>query len=382
MQLTKVQQLTLGCLRKELSFMGSNNNDLILIVDDVEINRIILREILQNDYSIIEAANGREALDLLFQENGDIAEELPTTILLDVMMPDINGFEVLEKVKSHDGTKNIPVLFITAADSEETESKGLIAGAADYITKPFNHDVVRARVDNHINLARYSHKLEQLVSIKTAEVTRTYESTLEVLATIIEYRNLESGAHIRRTTLLTEVLVKRMLEHEKFKSALDELNIPSLIKASALHDIGKIGIPDGILLKPGKLTTDEFNMIKTHTTIGSHIIDSISENLPDNDNYLRYAKDICHYHHERWDGRGYPSGLTGDEIPLAARMISIVDVYDALVSPRCYKDPFSHDVSLSIITEGRGTQFDPDLIDIIPDVAAAFQEIEEAYRDQ
>jgi len=362
--------------------ISANQKDLILIVDDIEINRIILREILQNDYDIIEAANGREALNLLLLENGKPVEVLPTAILLDVMMPDLDGFEVLEVIKNNDATTNIPVLFITAADSDETESKGLMAGAADYITKPFNHNVVRARVDNHIKLARYSHNLEQLVEIKTAEVTRTYESTLEVLATIIEYRNLESGAHIRRTTLLTEVLVAKMLENEKFKPLLEELNIPSLIKASALHDIGKIGIPDGILLKPGKLTDEEFNMIKTHTTIGSHVIDSISENLPDSDKYLKYAKDICHYHHERWDGRGYPGGLSGEEIPLAARIISIVDVYDALVSPRCYKDPFSHDVSFEIITDGRGTQFDPDIVDILPNVADDFKRIEEAHRDQ
>jgi len=361
--------------------MGNTRKDLILIVDDIDINRIILREILQQDYDIIEAACGTEALSILFPSEGEIADLLPTTILLDVMMPDLDGFEVLEQIKKNDATKNIPVLFITAADSEETESKGLIAGAADYITKPFNHDVVRARVDNHVNLARYSHNLEQLVSIKTAEVTRTYESTLEVLATIIEYRNLESGTHIRRTTLLTEIMVAKMIKSEKFKDALAELNIPSLIKASALHDIGKIGIPDGILLKPGKLTSEEFNIIKTHTTVGSQIIDSISENLPDNDKYLKYAKDICHYHHERWDGNGYPTGLAGEEIPISARIISIVDVYDALVSPRCYKDPFSHDVSLDIIKEGRGTQFDPDIIDLIPEVAEDFKRVEEEHRD-
>ena len=361
--------------------MEGNKRDIILIVDDIEINRVILREILQNDYDIIEAAGGQEALDVLFTEDGKPAKVLPTTILLDVMMPDIDGFEVLHNIKHNKDTKNIPVLFITASDSEETESRGLVAGAADYITKPFNHTVVRARVDNHINLARYSHQLEQLVSIKTAEVTRTYESTLEVLATIIEYRNLESGAHIRRTTLLTEVLIETMMEHAKFKSALLAENIPSLIKASALHDIGKIGIPDGILLKPGKLTPEEFNMIKNHTTIGSHIIDSIAETLPDNDQYLKYAKDICYYHHERWDSNGYPTGLGGEEIPLAARIISVVDVYDALVSPRCYKEPLSHEVSFGIITEGRGSQFDPDIVDILSDVAEEFQRIEEAHRD-
>jgi len=361
--------------------MEPNGKDMILIVDDVEINRIILCEILQNDYEIKEASGGGEALEILFPASGKPAQSLPTAILLDIMMPDIDGFQVLDEIKKSEATKNIPVLFITASDSEDDESRGLTAGAADYITKPFNHSIVRARVDNHINLARYSHKLEQLVSIKTAEVTKTYESTLEVLATIIEYRNLESGAHIRRTTLLTEVLVAKMLEHDKFKSILNKVNIPSLIKASALHDIGKIGIPDGILLKPGKLSTEEFNIIKTHTTVGSHIIDSISVTLPDNDQYLKYAKDICHSHHERWDGNGYPGGLAGDDIPLAARIISVVDVYDALVSPRCYKDPYSHSVSLGIITEGRGTQFDPDIVDVISEVAHEFQRIEEAHRD-
>jgi len=358
-----------------------NNKDVILIVDDIEINRIILREILHDDYEIIEASGGAQALEILFGVDGEPVATLPTTVLLDVMMPDVDGFEVLERIKTSEETKNIPVLFITAADSEESESRGLMAGAADYITKPFNHDVVRARVDNHINLARYSHMLEQLVSKKTAEVTRTYESTLEVLATIIEYRNLESGAHIRRTTLLTEVLISKMLEDENFRDALLSENIPSMIKASALHDIGKIGIPDGILLKPGRLTSDEFDVIKTHTTIGSHIIDSISETLPDNDQYLKYAKEICHCHHERWDGAGYPNKFKESDIPLSARIISVVDVYDALVSPRCYKNAYTHEVSFGIITEGRGTQFDPNIVDLLPDVAAVFQEIEEAHRD-
>jgi len=357
--------------------MDGNNSEIILIVDDIEINRMILREMLQDEYSVIEAACGNEALDILFKQ-----EIMPTAILLDIMMPGIDGFKVLEHIKNNESTKNIPVLFITAADSDETESRGLTSGAADYITKPFNHDVVRARVDNHISLARYRHKLEQLVAKKAAEVTKTYEQTLEVLATIIEYRNLESGAHIRRTTLLSEVLIAKLLEVDKFRALLQSENIPSLIKASALHDIGKIGISDSILLKPGKLTAEEFDIIKSHTGIGSHIIDSISETLPDNDMYLKYAKDICHFHHERWDGKGYPSGLKGEEIPLSARIISIVDVYDALVSPRCYKNPYPHDVSVEIIMEGRGTQFDPDIIDVLPEVAKIFKNIEESYRDE
>ena len=356
--------------------MRYDDGDIILIVDDIEINRVILREILQDDYKIIEAASGGDALDILFKD-----KIVPTAVLLDIIMPDIDGFEVLEQIKLNDRTNQIPVLFITAADSDETESRGLKSGAADYVTKPFNHDVVRARVDNHINLARYRHKLEQLVAKKAAEVTRTYEQTLEVLATIIEYRNLESGAHIRRTTLLTEVIVAKMLGVELFRSALLSENIHSLIKASALHDIGKIGISDSILLKPGKLDPEEFKIIKTHTSIGRQIIDSIAVALPDNDLYLKYAEDICHYHHERWDGRGYPCGLKGEEIPLAARIISVVDVYDALISPRCYKGAYPHDVSLEIIMQGRGTQFDPNIVDIIPSIAAMFRSIEEAHRD-
>jgi len=352
------------------------DNDTILIVDDIEINRMILREILQDDYQIIEAANGIDTFKILFDD-----KILPTIVLLDIMMPDIDGFEVLERMKSSEETKNIPVLFITAADSDETESRGLKTGAADYITKPFNHDIVRARVDNHVNLARYQHGLEQLVARKAAEVTRTYEQTLEVLATIIEYRSLESGAHIRRTTLLTEAIISNMLSIDSFKSALMAENIHSLIKASALHDIGKISISDSILLKPGKLTQEEFDIMKTHTDNGKDIIDSIAATLPDSDMYLKYAKDICHSHHERWDGKGYPRGLKGEEIPLAARIVSIVDVYDALVNPRCYKEAFSQELSLNMIMEGRGTQFDPNIVDLIPSVSSLFQSIEESHRD-
>jgi len=356
--------------------MRHEARDLILIVDDIEINRMILAEILKDDYDIVEADSGRKALDLLFEENLS-----PTVVLLDIVMPDIDGFQVLEQIKETNSTKHIPVLFITAEDSAETESLGLKSGAADYVTKPFNQDVVRARVDNHINLARYRHRLEQLVAKKAAEVTRTYEQTLEILATIIEYRNLESGAHIRRTTLLTEIMVAKMLDIEKFRPLLLAENVLSLIKASALHDIGKIGISDNILLKPGKLTAEEFDVIKTHTSIGSQIIENISSSLPDNDMYLKYANEICHCHHERWDGNGYPRGLKGEEIPLSARIISIVDVYDALVNPRCYKAAYPHDVSLEIIAEGRGTQFDPDIIDIIPIISPMFKSVEKSYKD-
>jgi putative two-component system response regulator len=357
--------------------MRYGERKIILIVDDIDINRIVLRNILQDDYAIIEAENGAGVFKILFEDN-----VLPTAVLLDIDMPDYDGFQVLERIKLDEKTRNIPVLFITAATSDETESRGLKAGAADYVTKPFNHDVVRARVDNHINLASYRHSLERLVAKKAAEVTRTYEQTLEILATIIEYRNLESGAHIRRTTLLTEIIVAKLLETAKFKPLLLAENINSMIKASALHDIGKIGISDGILLKPGKLTSEEFDIIKTHTTIGRQIIDSIAIELPDHDFYLKYAGDICCNHHERWDGKGYPCGLKGEEVPLSARIISVVDVYDALANPRCYKVAYPHDVSMGIIMDGRGTQFDPGIVDILPDISAQFRSITDNHRDR
>ena len=350
--------------------------DVILVVDDVEINRIILHEMLQEEYDVIEAESGDEALDILFNQ-----KIIPTAVLLDIIMPGIDGFEVLSQIKSHYETEKIPVLFITAADADTNESRGLRAGAADYVSKPFNPDVVKTRLDNHINLTRYQTDLEQLVEKKMSEVTKTYEQTLEVLATIIEYRNLESGEHIRRTSLLTQIMVTRMLTKPKYRGVLLSGNFNSMIKATALHDIGKIGISDSILLKPGRLTEEEFEIMKTHATIGGEIVDSISEALPDDDMYLKYCKEICKFHHEQWDGNGYPTGLKGEEIPLSARILSIVDVYDALVNPRCYKPPFSHEDALKIITDSSGRQFDPDLVEILLEVSDKFWELEETLQD-
>lgn len=348
-----------------------------MVVDDVDINRMILSEILSDDYDVYEAADGMEALKIIFED-----EILPTAVLLDIIMPKVDGFEVLEKLKADPKTANIPVLFITAADSVSTESRVLKAGAVDYVSKPFNPDVVKTRLDNHISLKRYQNNLEEMVAEKTSEVTKTYEQTLEVLATIIEYRNLESGEHVKRTVMLMRIFVEKLLTIPMFRELLLDVHYESMIKAAALHDIGKIGILDSILLKPGRLTEDEFEVMKTHTQVGSGIIDSIAEPLSDRDGYLEYCKEICLSHHERWDGKGYPNGLKGDEIPLSARIMSIIDVYDALVNPRVYKPSFTYKDAIEIIVEGRGTQFQKELVDAFLEVTGEFQALEESMREE
>ncbi|MCL2147174.1 MAG: response regulator [Synergistaceae bacterium] len=348
--------------------------DKILVVDDIDLNRIILGEILHEDYDVIEASDGVEAVDILYN-----SIDLPQAVLLDIMMPEMDGFQVLELIKSNPNTAMIPVLFITAADATENEFKGLSEGAVDYISKPFNAAVVKARVDNHIQLKRYQNNLEDMVEQKAAELMTTHEKILETLATIIEYRSIESGEHIKRTSELLKTMVNYMLTMPKYNKTLMELNYNAIVKASPLHDIGKVGIPDSILLKPGKLTEEEFEVMKTHSEIGARIIDSI--NMEGNELYLRHCREICKFHHERWDGKGYPDKLFEEEIPLSARMVSIVDVYDALVSPRCYKKSMSHEKALEIIKEGRGSQFDPYLIDIFLEVERQFERLHMELRD-
>ncbi|MFP3043627.1 response regulator [Treponema primitia] len=353
--------------------------NLVLIVDDIELNRTILGEILRDEYNIIEAQDGIEALDILFQK-----KIIPTAILLDIVMPGIDGFQVLEKIKNNPETKRIPVLFITASDAATNETRGLKSGASDYVSKPFNPDVVKTRLENHISLARTQEELETLVETKTSENTIMYENTLEVLATLSEYRSLESGQHIKRTRMLTEILINHIATSSRYR-VYQEILTPektrSIIKASVLHDIGKIGILDSVLLKPGKLTVEEFEIMKTHTLLGRQIIDNILESLGDKESYLSFAREICYCHHERWDGCGYPTGLAGEDIPLSARILSIADVYDALVSQRCYKPPFAHNEAINIIVESKGKQFDPILVEAFTEVADKMAELEASMQD-
>lgn len=330
----------------------------ILIVDDVETNRLILREILQDTYEVEEASSGYDAIAIMLN-----TRHMPDMVLLDIMMPDMDGFEVMSIMKNHAMTANIPVMFITASSTTDNEIKSLKLGAADYITKPFFPEAVRLRVDNCMELNNYRRSLEREVQKKVEVLTKTKENMLETLSGIIEYRDIDSGQHVNRTKYLAKQLIDEMLKIPHFFNELNELQYEVIISAAPMHDIGKIAIPDNILLKPAKLTEEEFEIIKTHTIVGGRIMDHIMDGV--DDIYYRHCKDICLYHHERWDGTGYPTEKKGTDIPLSARILSVVDVYDALVSKRVYKDSFDYETSINIIIDGAGTQFDPEIAELV-----------------
>jgi putative two-component system response regulator len=344
----------------------------VLIVDDAEINVELLAAMLDNDYNVITAANGREALEML----GDL-QRLPRIILLDIVMPEMDGREMFELMKTNERLKKIPVIFITAANDSESEL--LAAGAVDFIKKPFLPDVVRLRVRNQIALMDYSDHLVQMVAEKTAEVTKTLESVLQGLANTIEHRDLESGEHVKRTQLFVKALIDYLIETESvYAEELTKLQPDIITKSMALHDVGKIAIPDRILLKPGKLTPEEYDIMKTHTTRGKEIIGELGD--VNSSLYLKHCEDICYSHHERWDGKGYPQGLKGYEIPITARLAALADVYDALVCARVYKSAMPYEEAMKIIEEGKGTQFDPVLADAVMQIQDQFKEISQKYQ--
>ena len=353
--------------------------DLILIVDDIETNRVILEEILKDKYDTVSAENGMMAISLML--SGAVR---PSIVLLDIMMPEMDGYEVLGMIKKNALTEHIPVIFITAADADSNEKKGLGMGAVDYISKPFNPEIVLARVATHLRLYHYSERLETMVQEKVDELIRSKEKMLETMANIIECRNLESGNHVKRTKELTRILAECLSENKSLERSVTDMDVDIMAKSAPLHDIGKISISDTVLLKPGRLTTEEFETMKTHTTLGGAMIklmiydnDSADE---DDDKYLSCCHDIAMFHHERWDGKGYPNGIEGEDIPLAARILSLVDVYDALVSERVYKAAMTHDKAVSIILEGAGSQFDSKIVDAFMLVENRFREYADEHK--
>ena len=345
----------------------------ILIVDDSALNRMVLIEILgKENYTFLEAENGQQAVELL-----DCHPEVDL-LLLDITMPEIDGFGVLEIMNQYHWIEETPVIMISAEDAYSFIERAYDLGASDYITRPFDARVVCRRVSNTLMLYAKQKRLVQMVAEQVYEKEKVSNTMISILSHIVEFRNNESGLHVVHIRTITELLLRRLCKKTD-RYPLTEADISIISTASALHDIGKINIPEQILNKPGRLTKEEFEIIKTHSAVGEHMLRQIPFNQ--NEPLVKVAREICRWHHERWDGRGYPDGLKGDEIPISAQVVSLADVYDALTSERCYKAAFDHDTALNMIVNGECGAFNPLLLECLMDEAdqikQAMQETEE-----
>ena len=332
----------------------------ILIADDSAMNRAILVEMLGDGYDVIEAENGREAVRAL-----QSAPEIDL-LLLDIMMPEMDGFEVLKQMKHYGWIEDIPVIMISAENGSAYVERAYDLGATDFISRPFDMAIVRRRVTNTLMLYTKQKQLVGLVARQVYENQKSNNLMINILSHIVEFRNGESGSHVLHIHTATELILNHLVKKtDKYK--LSAADIAMIGTASSLHDIGKINIPEKILNKPGRLTKEEFDIMKTHTTIGAHIL----ENLPfqQEEPLVKVSYEICRWHHERWDGRGYPDGLKGEEIPIAAQVVALADVYDAMTSERCYKKAFDHDTAVRMILNGECGTFNPLLMECLTEVA-------------
>jgi putative two-component system response regulator len=344
--------------------MNEERRPTVLVVDDATQNLSLMVGLLCDQYEVRVARNGLQALEIARSTMP------PDLILLDVVMPEMDGYTVCRQLKSHPRTADIPVIFLTAKNEVEDEQQGFSLGAADYITKPISAAIMLARVKTHLALKASvdflrdeNVFLEQEVARRTAEVRAVKDATIVMLASLAETRDNETGNHILRTQHYVRTLAVALQNHPRFADVLTDTNIDLLFKSAPLHDIGKVGIPDRILLKPGPLSKEEFEIMKTHTTLGRDAIDMAERRLGRPVAFLEFAKEIAYSHQEKWDGSGYPQGLSGDDIPLSARLMAVADVYDALISRRVYKPAMPHQDAVDIIMAGRGKHFDPDIVD-------------------
>ncbi len=347
------------------------NRHVVLIVDDTPENLRVLGDMLEQDgYEVLVSTNGPDALD-----NAMVVPP-PDLILLDIMMPEMDGFEVCRRLKASSETKGIPVIFISALDMPEQKVQAFREGAVDYVTKPFQAEEVLARVNTHIQLKLHRDNLQLLVEQQTRKYILAKEATIASMAILAEFRDPETGGHIQRTKHYVRLLMLEFID--KSLITLSQEDIELLIHSVPLHDIGKVGVHDNILNKPGKLTEMEFEEIKRHTIYGSEAIKR-TEAVLGASSFLQYAKELAEFHHERWDGSGYPHGLKGNEIPISARMMMLADIYDALISKRPYKEPLSHQEAFKIITEGDGRtmpeHFDPDVLNAFRRIHTEFERI-------
>jgi len=333
------------------------------MVDDDITNLNVARNNLAGKYNIVTVPSGEKLFFLL-------KNITPSLILLDIEMPVMNGYEVLRILKENKMTADIPVIFLTARLDPKSEIAGLDLGAVDYITKPFSQELLIKRIDLHLLLEKqrrelltYSYSLESEVDKKTRTVLELQNAIIQIIAELVECRDSITGGHIERTQHYIRLLIDYLLEHNVYTDELSSWDIDLFVMSSQLHDVGKITIRDGILLKPGKLTEDEYEEMKFHTVSGADIIKRIEENTTESE-FLSYAAALADSHHEQWNGTGYPYGLKGDEIPLQGRLMALVDVYDALTNDRPYKNAFSHEEAVKIISESSGTHFDPMIADV------------------
>ena len=354
----------------------------VLAVDDTPDNLALLGALLREHYIVRVATNGERALAIA------AGSPHPDLILLDVMMPGMDGYETCRRLKADARTADIPVIFLTAKTKTEDEMQGFACGAVDYIAKPISPPTVLARVRSHLELKalrdreqRKAEYLEAEVARRTQMIAAVQDVTIMAMASLAETRDNETGNHLRRTQHYVRALATALKDHPRFRQALTPRMIELLFKSAPLHDIGKVGIPDRILLKPGRLTAEEFEVMKTHTTLGYEAIQHAEESLGLEVEFLRMAKEIALSHQEKWDGSGYPQGLAGDAIPLSARLMAVADVYDALISRRVYKEPMPHEQAVAIITEGRGRHFDPDMVDAFLAIQHDFRAIADRFRD-
>lgn len=355
----------------------------ILIVDDTPDNITLLTSLLGDQYKNKVATNGVKALKIA------MTNPPPDLILLDIMMPEMDGYEVCRQLKLDHVTKDIPVIFLTAKTQEGDETKGFELGAVDYITKPIVPPILMARVHAHLalqaarkSLEQQNEILEEQVDHRTRQLANLQDSIIIAMASLAETRDNETGHHIRRTQHYVKELAMCLRRRENYAEALTDKYIELSYKSAPLHDIGKVGVPDRILLKPGPLTPDEFEEMKKHTTYGRDTILEAEKSMAEPQSFLELAREIAYSHHEKWDGTGYPQGLKGTDIPLCARLMALADVYDALISKRVYKAPMPHEEAVAIIMKGRGQHFDPEVLDAFLEVQDKFAAIAAQFGDE
>ncbi len=354
----------------------------VLVVDDTPDNLALMSGLLRKDYRVKVATNGQQAINVA------TSGEPPDLILLDIMMPGMDGYTACAILKADPRTRPIPIIFLTAKTEVEDETRGLELGAVDYLTKPVRPPIALARIKTHLALKasadflrNQNDFLETEVDRRTREVMMIQDVTILAMASLAETRDTDTGNHIRRTQFYIKALSEDLSTHPRFSAFLTKSNIARLFKSAPLHDIGKVGIPDRILLKPGRFTPEEFEIMKAHCALGRDAIQHAEDTLGASVEFLSMAKEIAYSHQEKWDGSGYPVGLAGDAIPVSARLMAVADVYDALISRRVYKEGMPHEKAMGIILEGRGSHFDPDIVDSFMRIHEKFRAIAARYVD-